>query len=544
MRTTDHGKNYLLYTRCSTDEQAKKGNSHEYQTDGIRRSGAVSVGNLHEVGAYSDTVTGTKFDNRDAGLDAAYRLCERARGKVTFVFVYRWDRFGRSVEHCFAAIRKFREVGVEVNCPDEWIDYTDPSWPLILSVKFGMAQSESMRISDRTKDGIHAAQMAGFYTANAPVGYRKGAEVSHGGKMRRVLEPDEKADTVRRCFEQYAAGETKAELFQQYRAALGVAKSQFCRMFHNPAYCGLVQVKAHREQPATVVQGLHAPIISRDLYEACQRVLEAQQHTTKGKTWTASTTQQDDAPFYLKGVIKCPNTGRNMTAYRSRGKSGRYFPYYASQGKGGIRIPADKAHRVVGAALSGLTIGQEHYETFKAEAIRLLSERNDGSAKRADAARRGLERTTARIETIKTEYADGNISAKEYRELRAVFDADAVRLQSDLITAQSEQAEQDFVLLRVLELLRGIDTVFAAANPAYKNRILKAVFPEGFTILEGEKVRTPCVNQIIAELCGESTVYALVQNENGTTFASRPVEGGRPDRYRTHLNALKMLFAA
>ena len=111
-------------------------------------------------------------------------------------------------------------------------------------------------------------------------------------------------------------------------------------------------------------------------------------------------------------------------------------------------------------------------------------------------------------------------------------------------TSESERAEQDVVLLRVLELLRGIDTVFAAASPAYKNRILRAVFPEGFTIHEGEKVRTPCVNQIIAELRGESTVYNLVQKESGTTFASRPAGGGQPDRYRTHFNALMALFAA
>lgn len=365
MRTSDHGKNFILYTRCSTDEQAKKGNSHEYQTDGIRRSGVVSVGGLKEVGAFSDTVTGTKFDNRDTSLDAAYRLCERARGKVTFLFVYRWDRFGRSVEHCFGAIRKFKEVGVEVNCPDEWIDYTDASWPLILSVKFGMAQSESMRISDRTRDGIHAAQMAGVWTANAPAGYRKGKEVQHGGKPLRILEPDEKAETVRRCFERYAAGETKAELFSEYRHALNIAKSQFCRMFHLPVYCGLVPIKAYREQPATVMHGLHAQIISRELYEACQRVQQAQQHTTTGKAWTTSTTQADDAPFFLKGVIKCPNTWRNMTAYRSRGKSGRHFPYYASQGKGGVRVPMDKAHRAISAALSGIAIAPEHYDTFR-----------------------------------------------------------------------------------------------------------------------------------------------------------------------------------
>lgn len=243
---TETGQAYINYSRCSTEEQRQKGNSHEYQQSGIRRSGVVQVGKLREVAVYSDTVTGTRFDNRADGLDAAFKICERQRGTVDFLFVYRWDRFGRSVEHCFAAIRKFREVGVEVNCPDEWIDYSDPSWPLILSVKFGMAQSE-----------------------------------------------------------------------------------------------------------------------------------------------------------------------------------------------------------------------------------------NDG------------------------------------------------------------------FFLKVLNLLSGIDTVFAVSSPEYKNRILKAVFPEGvYMDKAAEKVRTPCVNEIITEICSKSITCAVLEIENGPNLSTRPVKGGSPDTFRTHAQLLKTLFAA
>lgn len=541
---TETGQSYLLYTRCSTEEQSKKGNSHEYQTDGIRRSGVVQIGRLNEVGSYSDTVTGTKFDNRDGGLDAAYRLCERQRGKVDYLFVYRWDRFGRSVEHCFGAIRRFREVGVEVNCPDEWIDYTDPSWPLILSVKFGMAQSESMRISDRTKDGVHAAKLAGFHTAHAPVGYRKGEEQSFGGKMRRVCEIDpDTAPIVRKVFEQFATGTTQAELIKTYGKALGVERSQISRLLNNPFYAGLIYIRPHRSEGARLIEGRHQPIISRQLFDACQQILAQSERPTKGKSWTSTVTQNET--FYLKGVLKCPDTWRNMTAYSSRGKSGNHFPYYASQTKGGVTISAGKAHSLVSLALTGLRIDGENYLLIKSEINRQLSERTTTAMKQADAAKRGLERAQTRIATIKDDYADGTVSITEYREMKAGFDADVLKYEAALISAQTAQSENEGLFYRVLDFMAGIDTLFAASPPDYKNRILRAVFPEGFTIdTESGKVRTPCINEIICELCSKSISCEALEIENGTDFDTRPVKGGRGDRYRTHFNVFASLFAA
>lgn len=541
---TETGQSFITYSRCSTEEQQKKGNSHEYQQAGIRRSGVVQVGKLREVALFSDTVTGTRFDNRASGLDAAYKICERQRGTVDYIFVYRWDRFGRSVEHCFAAIRQFREVGVEVNCPDEWIDYSDPSWPLILSVKFGMAQSESMRISDRTKDGVHAAQLAGFYTANAPVGYRKAAPENFDGKQRRLCVPDDKAAIVAKCFERYAAGENKLELFAQHRQALGVSKSQFCRMFHNPFYCGLIYVKPYRGNPVQLVPGKHEGIISRELFEQCQKIQEQAGHPASGKTWT--TRPQPDADgFFLKGILKCPISGRNMTAYRSRGKSGRYFPYYASQGGGRVRIPAQKAHYLIGLALQGFRIDPEHEAEIRQEIDRQLSERSRAVSQQLDQARRGIDRTQSRLSKIRADYADDLIGAGEYRDMRQTFESDLVRFENEMLQAEQAQGENDGFFLKVLTLLSGIDTVFAASSPEYKNRILQAVFPQGVTIdKSAEKVRTPCVNQIITELCSKSITCAALEIENGPNDNARPVKGGQGDTYRTHLTLLKQLFAA
>lgn len=541
---TESGQNFVLYTRCSTDEQGKKGNSHEYQTDGIRRSGVVTVGKLQEVGVFSDTVSGTKFDNREHGLDAAFKLCQLQRGKVVYLFIYRWDRFGRSVELCFGAIRRFREIGVAVNCPDEWIDYADPSWPLILSVKFGMAQSESMRISDRTKDGVHATHKAGFFTGAPPVGYVRGLEQNYEGKLRKVhVVNHDKASVVRRCFELYSEGQNKCELYRQYGRALGVERSQFFRMFSNPFYCGLVYVKPHRSEGAQVVPGRQQPIITRELFERCQEIFESAEHSTKGKTWTNKQIAGTNE-FYLKGVLKCPFTWGNMRAFYSRGRHGKRFPYYSSKGKG-VNIPIAKAHHLVTLALGGMRIDGEQYLILKTEISRQLSDRSSVAVKESDAARRAIESANARLKNIRQDYGDGNLTASEYREMKNSFEVDLLDGQSRLNAAESLQLENEGLFFRVLDLLSGIDTVFAASAPEYKNRILRAVFPDGFTIdLKAGKVQTPFVNEIIYSMCSKSINSAVLEIENGTEIASRPVKGESRVNFQTPLNLLSALFAA
>jgi ribosome recycling factor len=54
-------------------------------------------------------------------------------------------------------------------------------------------------------------------------------------------------------------------------------------MFSNPFYCGLVYVKPHRSSAAQMVEGRHEPLISRELWEECQRIADTSEHTNDGK---------------------------------------------------------------------------------------------------------------------------------------------------------------------------------------------------------------------------------------------------------------------
>jgi hypothetical protein len=292
-------------------------------------------------------------------------------------------------------------------------------------------------------------------------------------------------------------------------------------------------------EAARIVEGQHQPLISRELFDACQQLIAQDAHPAKGKTWEKSGTVQ----FYLKGVLK-DEAGRNMTAYKSRGKSGRYFHYYGAQRRGQI-IPAEQAHHIVALALAGLRIDGEHYLIIKSEINTQLSMRSAEAAKQADAARRAIERANQRLANVRADYADGNIQAREYREMRTTFEADLIAAQNTLIASESAQAENDGLFYRVLDLLSGIDTVFAASSPEYRNKILRAVFPEGFSIdAKEKKVRTPCVNQIISELCSKSITSQHLEEKRGMTEAGNPSLGAQQDRYRTHQQALRQLFAA
>ena len=262
---------YYIYSRCSTEEQRKKGNSHNYQIEGIFSNPKLK--DAVHIGTFSDTISGTTFIRED--LESMYQLCNINRGHVDKVFVYRWDRFGRNVGEAFQMIKKFLDVGVEVNCLDSSIDFSDDNWPIILGVIFGMAQSESMKISSRTKDGLYQANSQGFFTGSAPVGYHRVSLNSYrsNGNVRTIMKPiPEIADILRKCFHEYIEVDSKALLFEKYGKILKTSRSAFFRIFQKIFYAGYIQLPAYKHYPAKVIKGQHEPIISLETWQQEQEM--------------------------------------------------------------------------------------------------------------------------------------------------------------------------------------------------------------------------------------------------------------------------------
>lgn len=529
------GDTYIIVSRCSTEEQSREGYSHEYQYSGIKNSPIAKKWELNEVAYFKDTVTGTRFDNRGEGLEAAYRFCERHRGTVKYLFVQRWDRLGRDVLGCLQCVSRFKMVGVEINCPEKWIDYTDPNHIILLTLDFAIAQNESMKTSDRVRNGMHAALDAGFWLRRGiPPGYQRG-EMVYMGKLRKVFVPNpETAPVVLDCFEQYTVGIGKIELHKKYGTILKMSKPHFCKMFHDIFYKGEVLVKAFKGEPAKIIRGQHEGIIPRDLWERCQKAQEDAGHGSTGKTWD-STSTGGDRNYFLKGVLRDAATGRRMTAYASKSKTGRYHHYYAIASRGGQIIALERAHGIVGNALEGFRLNPEAAGRIKAEVERQMNEQVAAASRDIREAETWIKKTNERLENITLAFADQQISASVFQNLKAKFEKDLFRYDQQKEFAEARVKNIDGMILKILSILGQIDTVFAASNREYKTAILKAIFPEGFAIdVKKGKIRTPRINSNLSAIYSFSDINELVLFSGYGDPGENNDMSGQRDSVRTH----------
>lgn len=477
-------------------------------------------------------MTGTKFDNRSEGLDAAFRFCSTNRGLVEYLFVQRWDRLGRDVSGCLEAIKRFRQIGVEVNCPEKWVDYDDPHHIILLTLDFAIAQSESAKISERTINGQHAAREEGYWPARVPTGYLRNADPNASGKEAKVRLVDPvRGPIIRLCFERHAAGESKADLFKEFKKVLGVSRSHFFRMFQNPYYQGDIYVKAYKNSPAKIIPGRHEAIVSREVWARCQEVRQEAEPPALGKTWY--TTQSDyEELYYLKGILRGVD-GSFMRAYKSRSKTGKYHHYYADRYTGKT-VPITRAHHITAQAIGGMRLLPEVTAEVRKAVERQINEQMRAATKAISEAETAIERAKSRIERVADQYADGEIHASEYKRLVTKFERDVLTWSAELEKGQAKARSIDGLVQKALGLLEQIDTVFAASQGEYKKRILRALFPEGvFVDAKAGILRTPRMNANLQEIYSLSSENKFLQIGNYHPFGENHVEGGQRDTLRT-----------
>lgn len=512
---------YIIYTRCSTEEQRKKGNSHQYQIEGIRRHPAIA--GVTPVAIYSDTISGTTFSRPQ--LTKLYELCCQRRTSIDYIWVYKWDRFGRNLSEATSWVQKFKEIGVEVNCVESRIDFNDDNWPTLMGVIFGMAQSESLKISSRTKDGLYQAHKRGLYTATAPVGYIRKAvgRRNNGNKDLRLFPDPEKAPIVSRIFKEYLQGSSLKQLHDTYASKLGCSRSAFHRMFHNKIYAGIMDVPAYKNFPAMTVTCQHEPLISIADYQ-----LLLQRHQQR----VGYTVRSSD--LYLKPLLI--RDGKQYASYYSKGKRKRYG-YYELKGIKGSIISATKSHTLVDSIMSTLRLDLSTEHLQLAEQVFL--EGTEQLGVEVQYLEQEHARTIKQLEKIKNDYMRGDLPATIYSTMSEELSFKAADIAKS-IRKNRQICEQETKTAKAFSnTLKNLFALYQKASKDGRVSILKAVFPEGFYITTPEyEFRTPCINEVINLLCSESAFYEKIKNTAGEKIPSTVLEGGRWDVFRTHMKLI------
>lgn len=304
-----------VYTRVSTDEQARDGYSLDAQLKAIKKYAQNNDILIDSKYIFSDEgISGRKAEKRPAFMEMIKQAKSKPR-KFDVILVHKFDRFSRNREDSvvYKSLLK-KEYGIPVISISEPLDPDDKMSVIMEAFLEAMAEYYSLNLSGEVKKGQLEKHSKGELQTNPSFGYN----VSDN----KLIVNESEANVVRMIFEQYAVDNLPMMQIARNVNALNV-KTKRGRHFenrtiyyilNNPVYIGKLRYTPGRrnsynfDDPNTIlVDGQHEPIISIDLWNSTQMKL------AKNAKWKKPKQHIDMNPkHWTKGLIRCKECGCTM----------------------------------------------------------------------------------------------------------------------------------------------------------------------------------------------------------------------------------------
>ena len=359
-----------IYVRLSVENSGKDddGDSIENQT-GICREYVDARPYLNLYGIYSDNgEKGWKFDRPEFT-----RMMDDVKaGKVDCIVVKDLSRFGRDYIETGNYLEKiFPFLGVRfISITDSYDSFTcdDAESALMVPLKNMVNDVYAKDISRKIITSFRQRQEKGdFLPGNTPYGHIK----SETRQFR--YEVDEKvAPYIRMLFEWKAEGVSHAEMARRLnemgavtpsmrKVELGIWHAEKYRhtvwggrtltdILTNPVYTGALVygrmpkslyegIRVHRapKEEWRILEGMHEPIVSRELFDRVQEIFDEHRKTIAEK-YSKNEKNREGIDNRFRGRIVCGDCGRTCASYGCRRSTGRECMGYIPAGA--ILIPA------------------------------------------------------------------------------------------------------------------------------------------------------------------------------------------------------------
>lgn len=475
----------LLYCRVSTDEQAE-GSSLEVQESYLREYCAKK--NYEIINVYKEDYSAKSFELNRPEFKKLYDYCRKHRHEVDKVLFLRWDRYARNVEFAFAYKRKlYDELGIEINAVESSIDFTGTEWSMMLSLYCGVAHTEDIKISKRTKDGIHGTLLKGKWSSKAPRGYKNERQAKHDCWIE-VDEP--KAAIIKELFREVAKGEETPSLIKK-RLYPSLPSSSFFDMLRNPFYYGMVRVPAYNGEPEQLVMGQHEPLIDKKTFDMVQEVID-------GKRKSCPKLSKPLNPdLYLRKFLVCPVCGHVITGATSRGNGGEYTYYFCNHDHKHLNVRAENVNKGFIDYVSQLKPNKAVLDLYNEVMQDIRGDNVKANHEHANKLEKDLAAIRERMSRVNDKYFDGEISKEEKEQALGRYQLDADRLQEQIQALRlSADLKIKDKLSYSINLIGNLGEFFKTAAPEVKIKLLGSIFPEKIEF-DGKNYRTKSYNRML-----------------------------------------------
>lgn len=427
-RVLDGLRRCALYTRVSSEEQAKHGLSLAAQLETLQ---AYSKQNkLHIVDVYTDEGISARKPYKKRP-EFMRMLSDVEAGKIDLILIIKLDRFFRNVGDYYEVARILDAHNVKWIATEEDYDTTTANGRLYLNIRLSMAQDEADRDSER----IHFV-----YSGKKQRCENLGGPLPLGYKMEnKRLSVDEKAaGNVKAIFQHYIDCGSLGNTVRWTQEILGISFTMagIRNILKNRVYIG----------ERYGIKGFCSPIIERDQFARVQEMLLSRS--------PRNSSQVQKHIYLFSGLLRCAECGAPMHATTTKG-----YKYYRCQKVENYRSCHNKKriseHYIEKWLLTNLTLEVEKYNAdIRARSInRVLID---------------TTKIKRKMEKLKELYLDDLIDVEIYKR-------DYQILRAQLTAAEEANADlpPEIDVLKTKELLSLYPTLPDEGKKAFWQRIIR-----------------------------------------------------------------------
>ena len=497
----------ILYCRVSTDEQSE-GCSLEMQ-ERFLRAYCLNRGD-DVVDVYREDYSAKGHELNRPEFKKVYDYCRKHRHDVDKVLFLRWDRYSRNVEFAFAYKRKLiDELHIEINAMESPIDFNSGDWATLLGLYCGTAHSEDVKISKRTKDGIHGTLLKGKWPHRAPLGYLNVRRTKHDCWIE--VDPAT-GPLVQRLFSEVAQGLEVPTIIGR-RIFPTLASTSLFHLLRNPFYVGLIHVNAYNGDPEQDVKGIHEALVDKRTFDAVQEVLDGKKKDTPKMGKTANPV------LYLRRYLTCPVCGTPLTGAVSRGRGGLYAYYFCNRDHKHFNVRADAVNEGFVKYVSKLKPNKAVLELYNEVLQDIRGERVRNNHAQADKLEADVVSLEERVNRVNDLYFDGKLSTADRDKNIARYTEQIEHLKYQIgslrMSADLKMREK---LTYSINLISNLGKFFQSATCEVKTKLLGSIFPEKL-LFDGKNYRTKSFNGML-NLIYQETKH-LRGNKKESDFQNR-----------------------
>jgi site-specific DNA recombinase len=474
----------VIYTRVSTKEQAENNASLETQLKYCKQ--LADKKGLEVIEYFGGTYESAKSDERKE-FQKMLNYVKR-RSNVGYIIVYSYDRFSRTGANGAYISDQLKKQGIVTISATQEVDTSTSAGSFQQNLYYMFSQFDNELRRDKSVSGMQEKLRKGHWTGAYPFGYTN-ANPGKGKTPNFVI--TEEGKLLKQAFLWKAnSNMSHVDIAKKLqKKGLNINDKRLSDLFRNPFYCGLI---VNSLIPGEIIEGLHPPLISREVFLKIHNLLNAGAETRKYSF--------DDENLPLKTFLKSTVCGTPYTGFVVK-KKGLY--YYKNRRKGSKENrSAKKLHQEFLQLLKTYTLKDEKFIAPLREMLHYtFVSMNKEAIEDSERLTKEVNAIELKLDRIEERYVFEEINKSQYDKFRTKLLTEVNEKKKNLTHNTFDSSNLKKAIDRALKYALNLPLLWSSGDIETKRKLQYMVFPDGLGYdFQNKRVQTFRVNSIFAQI--------------------------------------------